>query len=84
MHGDAERAVVSVGVDLVNVRHLNDGEQREQEQAHEGWHRQSSQLCAALSAPRCLKVCQRACPYFLLPCFEDTHYWMRPSSKCYV
>jgi hypothetical protein len=62
MHGDAERAMIGVGIDLVNVRHLNDGKQREQEQAHEGCYRQSSQLCAALSAPRCLKMCQETCP----------------------
>jgi hypothetical protein len=36
MQHDAERAVVAVGIDGVNVRNLRDGKKREQSQTQEG------------------------------------------------
>ena len=34
MQNDAQRAMVSIGIDGVDVRHLDDGEQRKQRQTH--------------------------------------------------
>jgi hypothetical protein len=58
MEQDAEGAVVGIGIDRMHVRHLDYGEERQQDKTHDGDHRQSEQLCAAFSAEVCLKCCQ--------------------------
>jgi hypothetical protein len=58
MHRNAQRAMVGVGIYRMNVRHLNNGKKREQNQAHQSRNRQSSKLCAPMPARGCLKSCQ--------------------------
>jgi len=41
VHHDAQRATVGIGVHLVNVRHLDHGQQRQQDNTHNGGQRQS-------------------------------------------
>jgi hypothetical protein len=72
MHGNAKRAMVRIRVYRMDVRHLGHREQSEQNQTHNGRHRQSTSLCAAFSAQKCLKSCQHT-----YPCFKNTHYWTR-------
>jgi hypothetical protein len=47
---NAKRAVVGIGVYRMHVRHLNYGQQRQQDKAHHGDHRQSKWLCVASPA----------------------------------
>jgi len=42
VHDDAQRAMVGVALDRVEVRHLDDGQQRQQDKTHHGDHRQST------------------------------------------
>lgn len=62
MHHDAQRAVVGIGVKLVHVRDLRDGQQRKQEQTEHGYQRQGTWPCAAFPARNCQKSCQRTYP----------------------
>ena len=41
VHGDAQRAMVGIAIGRMDVRYLNDGKQREQDQAQNGRHLQS-------------------------------------------
>ena len=44
VQNDAQRAMIRVGVDRVDVRHLDDGKQGQQRQAHQHDHRVGSGL----------------------------------------
>jgi hypothetical protein len=50
MHHDAQRAVVGIGIERVNVGHLGHGQERQQDQAHNGDGRPGSQPGAAIPA----------------------------------
>jgi len=50
VHQDAQRAVVGVAFERVNVGHLHHGQQRQQDQAHHGHQRPGSLPGAAFSA----------------------------------
>ena len=54
MQNDAKRAVVGVGVDRVDVRHLNDREQSQQRQTHTRRRRKPG----ALRGDHCASVCK--------------------------
>jgi hypothetical protein len=69
MHHDAERAVIGVGIDRVDVGYLHHRQQRQQHQTHNGCQRQSTKLCAAISAEICLKCSQN-----IDPLLKNTHY----------
>jgi hypothetical protein len=47
---DTQRTVVSIGVDRVYVRHLDNGEQRKKHQAHQYDCSEGSGPCAAVAA----------------------------------
>jgi hypothetical protein len=64
--------MVGVAVNLMDVRHLDYGQQRQQDKAHHSNHRQSTEPCAAFPAEISLKSCQQN-----IPCIKDTHYSMR-------
>ncbi len=71
VHHNAKRAMVGIGFQLVHVRHLRDGQERQQNQTHERRNRQSSKPCAALPAQKCSKSCQHT-----IPDIKNTQYWM--------
>lgn len=48
VHHDAERAMVGVAIDGMDVRHLNDGQQRQQNKTHHRECRKSPRFGAAL------------------------------------
>lgn len=73
---DAERTVVGIGVQRMHMRNLDDGKQRQKEEAHHGDHRQSARPCAAIPAEKCLQTCQ-ICD----PCLKDTQSWMRTRGR---
>jgi hypothetical protein len=50
VHHDAQRAVVGIGIERVNVGHLGHGQERQQDQAHNGDGRPGSQPGAAIPA----------------------------------
>ena len=58
------------------VRNLDNGKQRQKEEAHHGGHRQSVWLCAAIPAEMCLQSCQ-----IFDPCLKDTQNWMRAGGR---
>ena len=68
MHHDAKRAMVAVRVHRMNVRHLHHSQQRQQKQAHDRHYRQSTWLCAAFPAQKCLEFCQHT-----RPLLKNTH-----------
>ena len=55
MQHNAKRAVVGIGVYRMHVRNLHNRQQRQQDEAHHGNHRQSKALCAAFFAEMCPK-----------------------------
>jgi hypothetical protein len=55
VHDDAQRAVIGVGVEGVDVRHLHHGQKREQDEAHQSNCARCTGSCAALSADLCLQ-----------------------------
>ena len=69
LHRNAQRAMVGVGFQRMDVRNLHYSQKREQNQTYEGRNRQSSKLGAASPAQIGLKSCQRNNPWF-----KDTHY----------
>ena len=71
MHHDAERAVIGVGIDRVDVGYLHHRQQRQKYQTYDGSHRQGTKPCAAISARICLKYSQN-----IDPLLKNTHYWM--------
>jgi hypothetical protein len=52
----------------VNVSHLDNSQQGQQYQTHQGNNRQSPWLCATFPAWKCLKSCQNT-----FPGLKDTH-----------
>ena len=58
VHGNAERAMVGGRFNGVDVRHLNNGQEREQQQAHNRHQRQSAKLCVERVAEVILRCCQ--------------------------
>ena len=62
VHRDAQRAMVCIAFGRVQVRHLDHGQQRQQDQAHDGNHRPGTQPGAAISAESCQKSCQTTTP----------------------
>jgi hypothetical protein len=63
MHADTERAMVSIGIDRVGVRHLRDSKQGQQNETHQGDRGQSRELCASIPFQMCLKCCQSEDPH---------------------
>lgn len=55
---DAKRAVIRVGVERVDVRHLRHRNDRDQHQTHEKHGGISARLAAAITANQCLKFSQ--------------------------
>lgn len=70
VHGNADGAVVCSGCVGVEVRHLNDREESEQNQTHHRKDWQRGELCAAALAEMGVRSCQMADPYD-----KNTHYW---------
>jgi hypothetical protein len=70
VHYDAQRAMVGIAFELMRVRHLDHGDQRQQEKAYHGHNRQSAWLWAAITRRICLKSCQPT-----IPCIKDTQNW---------
>ena len=80
---DTERTVVSIGVDRVDVRHLDDGEQRKQRQAHQ---RRLQRRLWALRGGRCASMGDvRSNSTSLLrgACNKNTHDWMHQVTRCH-
>ena len=59
---NTKRAVVGIGIYRMHVRHLDYGQQRQQDQAHDGDDRQSGSLCTPSPAELSLKSCQSTTP----------------------
>ena len=55
MQNDTQRTVVGVGIDRMDVRHLDDGEQGEQRHTHEHDHRIGLRPRVAIAAHPCVK-----------------------------
>lgn len=72
VHDDAQRAVVGVALNGMYVRHLDDGQQREQHKTHYGHDRPGTCPGGKLSAEFCTKSCQETILYL-----KNTHNWMR-------
>jgi hypothetical protein len=70
VHGDAQLAVVRIAVDRVDVSHLNDGQQRQQNQTHKSGCPESTRLPAAVFAHLRLKSSQLG-----VPNLKDTFHW---------
>jgi hypothetical protein len=62
MHRDAQRAMVGIAFERMHVRHLDHGQQRQQDKTQHGDHRQSTWLCAAFPAEICCESCQQKHP----------------------
>ncbi|MGA2887237.1 MAG: hypothetical protein ABSE51_04245 [Terracidiphilus sp.] len=58
VHRDAQRAMVGIRVERVCVRHLNQGQQREQGQTHQSRRPESAWLRAVTTADLILQPCQ--------------------------
>jgi hypothetical protein len=71
MHRNAQRAMIGIGFQRMDVRNLHHGQKREQNQTYEGRNRQSSKPAAASPVRIGLKSCQRN-----NPAYKDTHYWI--------
>lgn len=72
VHHNAERAMVGVVFDGMDVRHLDHCQQRQQDKAQHGYCRPGAWLSAAFSAEMCLQSCQTDDP-----CTKDTQDSMR-------
>jgi hypothetical protein len=72
VHDDAQRAVVGIVLDGMDVRYLDYGEQRQQDKAHHGRDRPRNRPGAKSSAEMSLESCQETIPYL-----KNTHNWMR-------
>ena len=70
MHGNADWAMVGSGCVRVEVRHLNDCQESEQNQTHHRQHGQRGELCAGVLAEMGVQSCQMANPYD-----KNTHNW---------
>jgi hypothetical protein len=64
--------MIGVALQRVHMRHLDDGEQRQQCQAHKHSHAESTWLPATLPAELCLEFCLQNHSYH-----KDTQYWTR-------
>jgi hypothetical protein len=58
MHRDAQLAMVGIAIGRMDVRHLNDGEERQQDQAQESHSSESARLLEAAPAEMCLQPAQ--------------------------
>jgi len=62
VHDDAQRAMVGVALNGMDVRHLNDGQQRKHGKTHNGCDRPGAWPGEKLSAEFCTKSCQETIP----------------------
>ena len=62
MQNDAKRTMVGVGIDLVNVSDLDDGEQRKERQANNEEDREGPWPRATITAHPCVKCVQTQVP----------------------
>ena len=76
VHYDTQRAMVSIAIGCMYVRHLDYGEQRQKNEAHHSKQRQSCWLCAASAAEICLKSCQKSI-LCIGPYIKDTQILMK-------
>jgi hypothetical protein len=58
MHHDTKRAMIAVGIDRMNVRHLHDGKHRKQDQAHDRGNARCARFLAATAAGSGKQSCQ--------------------------
>jgi hypothetical protein len=65
VHDDAQRAMVGVAFEGMNVRDLDYGQQRQQDKAHHGGRRECSPRGRAVSVPSCYKSRQKHFPLTL-------------------
>jgi hypothetical protein len=72
MHHDAEGTVIGVGREGMEMGNLDNGEKRQEDNAHHRSHRESTRCGATALVPFCLKSCQKNFPHI-----QDTHDWMR-------
>jgi hypothetical protein len=64
MHRDAQLAMVGVALGRMDVRHLNDGKERQQGQTYESKGSESAWLLEAAPAEMCLQPAQSTIPDF--------------------
>lgn len=62
VHRDAQRTVIGSNGVGVDMRDLDDGQQRKQNKTQHSNHRQSSALCLVRAAKLCLQSCQHTFP----------------------
>jgi hypothetical protein len=79
MHDDAQRAVVGGSFNRVNVRHLDDSQQREQEQTQKDDRARCARFWAATPAVLESKCCQKAAP-----CSKDTQFRRARAARRYL
>ena len=72
VHGNAQRAVVCVGLQRMDVRDLHHGQQGEEHQTHQGRNHESS-LVRLVPVPFCARCQQHD------PLIQDTHLSMPAS-----
>jgi hypothetical protein len=60
VHGDTELAMIRIGVERMNVRHLDQSEQCKQDQTQQSSRARNIRFPAARSI--CLELCQSAIP----------------------
>lgn len=73
---DAQLAMVGIAVYRMDVRHLDDGQQRQQGQTKQSGCPESPWLPAVAPAVISLESCQSAFPYF-----KNTQYWTRQQRR---
>ena len=64
VHGNAQRAMVGIALQRVHVRHLDHGQQCQQNQTQQRGCPESAWLPAAAPAKICLQSCQQISPNF--------------------
>ena len=64
--------MIGVGCEGMEVGDLDNGEKRQEDDAHHSSHRESARLGATAVVPFCVKSCQKH-----FPRNQDTQVWMR-------
>jgi hypothetical protein len=72
MHHDAEGTMIGVGREGMEVGDLDNGEKRQEDNAHHSSHREFARCEATALVRFCLKSCQQHFPHI-----QDTHDWLR-------
>jgi hypothetical protein len=75
IQNDAQRAMVRIAFERMGVRHLGNGQQREQGQAQQSGRPESARLAASVLTKMCPKSGQQT-----NPCFKNTQNWTRTRS----